>query len=146
MNKKPFTFKQFKELYSKVPRLTVDLVVQTPSGVVLTLRQLPSWHKLWHLPGGTIFYKETVKQAVKRVAKDELGIAVNIKKLLGYIEYPSEEKERGFGYTISLAILCAIKNGKLKVNKEATQVKIFSEWPKNIVSEQKVFLNKQELI
>lgn len=146
MNKKPFTFKQFKELYSKVPRLTVDLVVQTPNGVVLTLRQLSSWYKLWHLPGGTIFYKETVKQAVKRVAKDELGIAVNIKKLLGYIEYPSEEKERGFGWTISLAILCTIKSGQLKINEEASQVKIFSEWPKNIVSEQKVFLNKQELI
>lgn len=146
MDKKPFTHKQFKAIYSKVPRLTVDLVVQTPKGIVLTLRKLPSWYNLWHLPGGTIFYKETVKQAVKRVAKDELGIAVNIKKLLGYIEYPSEEKERGFGWTISLAILCTIKSGKLKTNEEASQVKIFSELPKNIVSEQKVFLKKRELV
>lgn len=39
---------------------------------------------------------------VKRIALEELGASVNVGKLLGYIEYTSEEKERGFGYTITM--------------------------------------------
>ena len=89
------TIKEFKEIYSKVSRATVSLVIKTNKGIALSLRNLPSWRNKWHLPGGTIFYKETVENAVKRKAKEELGIKVKIVKLLGYIEYPSEEKERG---------------------------------------------------
>lgn len=101
---------------------------------------------MWHLPGGTVFYKETIMEAVDRVAKEELGISVNVKSLLGYIEYPSEEKERGFGWAISLAILCEIKGGELKVNEEASEVKTFSSLPENTIYEQKVFLEKNVLV
>ena len=34
-------------------------------------------------------FGEPLVEAVKRVAQDELGIAVSVGQLLGYIEYPS---------------------------------------------------------
>ena len=44
---------------------------------------------LWHLPGETVRFGEPLVEAVKRVAQDELGIAVSAGEMLSYIEYPS---------------------------------------------------------
>lgn len=140
MNNKPFTDEEFKSIYSKVPRLCVDPIVRTKDGIVLALRTLPTWNNMWHLPGGTVLYKESIKDAISRVMKREIGAEVEVVKILGYIEYVSEEKERGYGYSVSLAILCDLKGGELKADEDASEVKVFSELPENIVSEQKEFL------
>ena len=143
MTDKPFTPEQFKEIYSKVPRLCVVLVVKTDGGIVLTLRKLSSWHNQWHLPGGTVFLKERLHDAVRRVAADELGTLVNIKDFLGYIEtYPSQEKEMGFGSTVALGFLCDIKEGHLKPNEDAFELQVFRKLPENMIVEEKEYLNK----
>lgn len=142
MNKDPLSKKEFKEIYSRVPRATVSLVVRTPNGIALALRSLPSWHGKWHLPGGSIFYKEKVRDAVKRKAKQELGIKIKIIKLLGYIEYPSEEKERGFGWAINLIFLCQYNGSKFSPNDEAERVEVFKKIPPNTISEEAQFFKK----
>lgn len=142
MNKKPFTPKQFEEIYSKVPRISVDLIIPIHGSFLLTLRTLPSWHNQWHLPGGTIYYRETVEQTAKRIAQEELGIQVEIKNLLGYIEYFSEEKERGFGYSIALALLCQAKSTEVQINDEAERIEFFRDLPSNMIPEQKRFMEK----
>ena len=131
---------RIKNIYSKVPRLTVDLIIRMQGGIVLTLRSLPSYHNQWHFPGGTVLYGETIQQAVTRVAQDELGITVTMKGSLGYIEYPSEPKERGFGWSIALPILCDATPQELKINDEASKVEVFSTIPENTIAEQKEFL------
>ena len=127
---------EFKSIYSKVPRLTVEVILKTKDGIVLTLRKLPSWNNHWHIPGGTVLYGETLEQAIQRVAKDELGIKVKIVKLLGYISYPSEKKERGYGWSIGIAYLCKIKSGILRQNNQAKEIQIFKILPSNIINEQ----------
>ena len=89
---------------------------------------------------GTVLYKEKIRDTVKRVAKEELGVLAEFKKILGYIEYPSEEKERGFGWTVSIAALCSIKSLDMKPNDDASEIKIFRKMPKNIIKEQREFL------
>ena len=138
--KKPFSSGQFKNIYSKATRLCVDLVIKTPEGVVLSLRSIPPWKGSWHLPGGTVFYKEKVIDTVKRIAFEELGVSATVGKLLGYIEYTSEEKERGFGYTITMVFLCTLDKTKMRPNDEASEIKIFKELPDNMIEEQRHFL------
>ena len=87
-----------------------------------------------------MLYKETVNQAVARIAEEELGIVVTPKKLLGYIEFPSEEKERGFGYTISLAMLCGTGANQFTVNEQASEAKSFNILPANTITEHRIFL------
>ena len=142
MNKKPFSPEEFKEIYSRATRLCVDLVIKTPKGLALSLRSLSSWKGYWHLPGGTVFYKEKIIDTVRRVALEELGISVNVDKLLGYVEYVSEEKERGFGYTVAMVFLCSLGKDKIdmKSNEEASEVSFFKELPDNVIDEQRVFL------
>lgn len=138
---RPFSPDEFRSIYSKVPRLTVGVVVETPKGIVLTKRTLPSWSGQWHIPGGTVFYKETLGEAVQRVSLEELGVRVHIQRLLGYLHYPSEEKERGFGWTIELNFLCKIASGKLRNSKQGA-IGIFQVLPENTIHEAKEFLKK----
>lgn len=137
----PFPPDEFRSVYSKVPRLTVGVVVQTPKGIVLTLRTLDSWKGQWHIPGGTVFYKETIEEAIRRVAHEELGVNVTMVRLLGFLHYPSEEKERGFGWTIELNFLCRHLSGMLR-DSEQGKVGVFHELPENTIQEAKAFLQK----
>ena len=139
---KRFSPEEFKSIYSKVPRLTVDLTIKNTDGILLSLRTLPSWHNQWHLPGGTVFLGERVEEAVARVAKDELGIDITIEKFLGYNEFLSEKKERGFGFSVSLNFLCATEATEFVHDEDASEVKTFTELPENTITEQKEFLQK----
>lgn len=140
MSRKPLTPEEFKAIYSRVPRLCVELVVMARGGIVLALRSLPTWNNMWHLPGGTVLYKETIEQAATRVASDELGITIKIGKTLGYAEYPSEQEERGFGWSVTIVLLCETDAEIFKVNEDASRAEIFYDLPENMLSEQKVFL------
>ena len=71
-------------------------------GVLLMLRDIPPNVGAWHIPGGTVLFGERVTDAVKRVARDELGLDVSVGDLLGYIEYPSHY-ENGLDSPVGLA-------------------------------------------
>ncbi len=134
----PLTFKEFKSIYSRVPRLCVDLLIKTPDGYLLTLRQKNGYQNQWHMPGGTVFFREKITDAIQRIAQEEIGTKVIIKKSLGYIEYFSEVAERGFGYTVSLAFLCTLsKNFKLSLDNQVEKYGFFKTIPDNTITEQK---------
>lgn len=138
-NKRPFSSEEFKEIYSKATRLCVELVIRTPGGIILSLRNLPSYYGKWHIPGGTVFYGERVIDAIKRIAREELDISVKVDRLLGYIEY-NEEKERGYGWTVSVPFLCFSDGKNMKTNEDASEAKIFNKLPDNLIEEQRLFL------
>lgn len=137
-----FTDEEYKNIYSQVPRVTVDLVVKNSQGILLSLRKKYGWEGQWHLPGGTIYLGETVMDAVARVAQEELGIAVAVQEFLGYNEYPSELTERGFGYSISLVFLCSPLSKEIVLDAGAGDYKFFASLPENTIAEQKEFLLK----
>ena len=143
---KRLTFKHFKEIYSRVPRMCVDVIVETPRGIVLTLRDIEPWKGQWHIPGGTVMYTESIEHAVKRVAKEEIGVNVEIRKLVGYTEYLSERKLRGWGHSICFEFLVRIKSGKLKGSKQGEKFGIFKTAPANTIAEQKRFLRKMKFL
>src|SRR3989338_8312790 len=131
--KRPFSPEEFKEVYSRVPRLRVDLVIKAPEGIVLSLRNLPSWNGKWHIPGGTVLLGEKITDTIKRVAQEELSISVEIKKLLGYIEFPEEAKERGFGHSVSVVFLCSTGATEFKPNEDSLKIEIFKELPPDLI-------------
>lgn len=141
MSRYPLTYEEFTSIYSRVPRLTVEVLIHTSEGVLLTLRNLTSWNNLWHLPGGTVYYGETVEEATVRIASEEIGITVVPTKLVGYLHYPSEEKERGFGWSIGLVFLCTTQTTSFRLGEQASRYQFFKVLPDNIVVEQKDFLN-----
>ncbi len=144
--KQPFSIEEFKSIYSRVPRICVDLIIKNEQGVLLTLRQENGWVGQWHLPGGTVYLGEKVEDAIDRVAMEELGIKLKVEKLLNYMEYHSEKKERGYGQSISLAFLCAPLSSEIKIDNQVAEFKFFSSLPDKTIAEQAKFLTENSLI
>lgn len=141
MNQHFLSADEFKKTYSEVPKLCVDLIIVVQGGVLLTLRSLPEWKGHWHLPGATVRYKEPIEEVAARIAQEELNMSVKVVRSLGYIEYPGEEKERGFGWSVSIPLLCVPTSVGFEVGKDASEAKVFTEVPDCMIPEQKIFLS-----
>jgi ADP-ribose pyrophosphatase YjhB (NUDIX family) len=141
--KHPLSQKEFDSIYSKVPRLTVEIIIHSKNGIYLTKRDIEPCKGMWHLPGGTVRFGEKLKEAVGRIAERELGIKIKSSKLLGYIEYPSHYLN-GLDSPVGIAFLVEGYDGDIKANDEAKESGWYKQLPANMHDEQKVFI-KQNL-
>jgi 8-oxo-dGTP diphosphatase len=127
---------EFDWIFSRVPRLTVEVVISSPErGVLLALRDIEPCVGMWHLPGGTVRFGEPLTDAVTRVASEELGLSVSVGALLGYIEYPSHY-ENGLDSPVGLAFAAAITGG----GQPPDVCKWFRVLPEDMHDEQRQFL------
>lgn len=146
--KRPLSFEEFVYIYSRVPRLGVDLIVKKDNGIVFVKRSIDPYKGMWHFPGGTVLFDETVDQAISRVVKGELNLKVLSKEYLGIIEYLSEPDDRFLKkhrHTICPIFLIEA-NEELKKDADASEVKVLNNIPENITPEQKTFLNSHQEI
>ncbi len=134
----PMTLEEFRDIYSKVPRLTVEVVLKSDKGVLLSLRDIEPYKGFWHLPGGTVFMGEELTDAVGRVARRELGVKVTAAKFLDYVEYPEHYAQTGES-VVGLAFL-AEYDGELQPNEEASKLDWFTEPPEKMHPEQGEFI------
>jgi len=139
MTRGPLPKKLFDDIYSKVPRLTVEVIVKHDGKVFLTQRAIAPCEGQWHLPGGTVQFGEPLIEAVGRIAKRELGITVTSAKNVGVIEYPSHYKN-GLDDPVGIAFEVVDYDGALTPNKEATAGDWFDKLPLNTHADQDDFL------
>ena len=130
-------FIEFQEIYSKVPRLCLDLVVKNHQGVLLTLRNIEPAKGFWHIPGGTLLYDESIEQAIQRIALDELGTGVVVKRLLGFIDWFGTKQ--GLGRPVSLEFLVE-PTGQIKIGSQASKFRFFKQIPVKTIKEHANFL------
>ena len=130
----PLPKDEFDRIFSKVPRLTVEVLVTSEGrGVLLALRDVDPCRGMWNLPGGTVRFGERLIDAVKRVAADELGVSVRVGPLVGYIEYPSHY-ENGLDSPVGLVFDTKSLEGSPSPGQW------FTVLPENMHHEQKEFL------
>jgi len=142
VEKHPFSPAEFADIYSKVPRLTAEVVCTTADGVVLTKRAIKPAKGQWHLPGGTVHFGEHLHDAVRRVARCELGIAVTVGRLLGYIEYPSLLRDGYRGWPVGVAFEATPTGRLLVTDEQADEVSWFRSVPPGTLPEQAAFLER----
>jgi ADP-ribose pyrophosphatase YjhB (NUDIX family) len=143
MKPQKIPLKQFKSIYNKVPRLCVDLVIKTKKGIILSKRDIKPSRGMWHLPGGTILFGEKIIDTVARVAKEETGLKLKVKKVLGTMEYLPPKPH---AHTVSVAYLVKPISGKLRGSNQGREIKFFKSIPKNTIKEQEKFLTNQRLL
>lgn len=131
---------EYDAIYSRVPRLCVEVVVADPErGVVLARRDIPPNVGAWHIPGGTVLFGERLVEAVRRVARDELATeALTVGELLGYIEYPSHY-ENGIDSPVGIAFSCALA-GEAAAHHLPQGCEWFTRLPAGLYAEQRQFL------
>jgi colanic acid biosynthesis protein WcaH len=86
-DERPIPPEEWGVVVANVPIVSVDLVVRHEGGVVLGKRTNPPAKGEWFVPGGTVFKNESLTDAVHRVAREELGIDVEIERSLGAYEH-----------------------------------------------------------
>jgi ADP-ribose pyrophosphatase YjhB (NUDIX family) len=137
---KKLTPKEFKKVYLKVPRLTVEVIIKTPEGVVLSKRDIEPYNGMWHIPGGTVLMGEKLEDAVRRIAEEETGLRVEINNYVGVIYYYHIGKEHG--WPIGLAYLTYVVGGKINEKEGSSEIKVFKEIPKGVIESQVKILKK----
>jgi ADP-ribose pyrophosphatase YjhB (NUDIX family) len=114
--------KEYKYIYSRVPRICIDLIIKTRKGLLLTKRDIPPEKNKWHLPGGMVYKGEKLTDVVKRIALNELGILPIEFKLFNYVgEYLNE-----------------LNKNKIRVHSVAVDFRIY-KW--KVIDENKFYDN-----
>lgn len=134
-------------IFTQVPRLCVDLAVKTNKGILLSLRDIPPDKGKWHLPGGAVLFGETLKQAIKRIAKEETGLRVKIRKIVGVAEMTNEpfSSKGKFRHSVSIVHLVSPAGGKLKGSWQAKHLRFFKKIPPNTARVHERFLKEHRL-
>lgn len=139
MNNTYLTDEDYNFIYSRVPRICVDLLIQNQNGdILLTKRDIEPYKDHWHLPGGRIKFRETVEEALHRIAKGELGYVLNTKhEVLGVCEFLEEEQGGNPRHSLSIVHLIEFHGyGDFKDGEW------FKELPSPIIPMQKDFITK----
>ena len=109
---------EYRDAYSLVPRLCVDLVIQSQGAVLLTQRTQKPHVGAWHIPGGRVQFRERVVDAVPRISQRELGAVARFQEMLGYGEYLPDIGELGDFHSVSLMVQATLSSGcRLKAGR-----------------------------
>ena len=109
------------------PISTVGLIITQggDEGKVLLAKSW-KWGNLFTLPGGKVEEGESLREAAKREAREELGIEVEPVALVGVGEYLREGNYHKKAHFIFHHILCYYKGGQLALNEEVDEARWFS--------------------
>ena len=129
----------YKNVYSKVPRLAVELLVKTEAGILLVKRGIPPGVGLWYLPGGTVLLDESVEEAVKRIGQEELEVEVSIIKFLRFTDW--YQSKNANGHAVSLVFEVKIDSGEIKLDFQSSEFGYFKKLPQDIMEEYQPYLN-----
>lgn len=136
----PLSQQEFDSIYSKVPRLTVEVLVKNSKrAIYLTKRAIEPCKGQWHLPGGTARFGEPLLEAVKRIAQRELGIIVTGAEDKGYVEYPSHYLN-GLDSPVGIVFEVTKFEGPLTTNAESKSGAWFTQLPQDMHADQDTFL------
>jgi colanic acid biosynthesis protein WcaH len=78
---------EWRTIVENVPLVSVDLVVRVGDGVLLGKRENDPARGEWFVPGGTVKKNERLVDAVHRIAREELGVDVDVERRLGAYEH-----------------------------------------------------------
>lgn len=134
---KPLPERLYRQTYSRVPRLCVDIIIKVGDGIVLVKRDIPPRKGYWHLPGETVRLGESLREAAERAALDETGLKVRIERQLRVIEY---SRRSAFGQTVAIAYSAVRLSGRLRGNEYGRDVRVFHKLPAKLIPEQKKLL------
>jgi ADP-ribose pyrophosphatase YjhB (NUDIX family) len=116
-----------KRDYPSLPVSRVEVLIHKSDAVLLLkLASEPNSGK-WGLPGGVVKLGETVEEAVRREAKDQAGLDVNLEGMLDVLdEIHHDGKGKVRFHHVLIGYLASPRKGKVVLSAEATEYKWFT--------------------
>jgi 8-oxo-dGTP diphosphatase len=100
--------------HEKGPRVVVSAIIRNERKFLLTKETLEDGKEYWIFPGGGVKFGESLEEAVKREVKEELGIEIEIEKLLGF----KESIHTNHNYHSVIFFFLAKPRGNFTINDE----------------------------
>lgn len=120
------------------PLLTVDTVIFREDGAfILVKRKNKPFKGRWAIPGGFVEYGERVEEAAMREAREETGLDVRIKDIVGVYSDPHRDPR---GHVVSIAFVAHEVGGELRALTNASKVKAFRRIPKKMAFDHRKIL------
>lgn len=133
-------------IYNRVPRACVDLLVTDEDDkILLTRRDIEPYRNLWHFPGGGIKFKESMAEAANRIAKKEIGVEVEVLKIIGTCEILDDDLPSAERHSISLVLEVRIVSGEVRAGAETKEAMFFAEIPNEMHPYHKAFSEEHRL-
>lgn len=120
----------------KLPRITVDIIIEIDNGIILIERKNPPYG--WAIPGGFVDYGESLESSAVREAKEETGL--DIENLHQFHTYSDPGRDPR-GHTISTVFIAKGK-GIPKASDDAANIGIFTKdnLPENLAFDHRKIL------
>lgn len=136
--------KDYEFIYSRVPRLCIDLLLVNPfNEFLLTKRDIPPFQGQWHFPGGRLRMGEVISDAIHRIAGAELGIDTTLLKneLAGFCEFPSEHMPEFMQHSVSMVFKIELPADlKVSLDRQSKYFQFFHTAPEIMIPAQAAFL------
>ena len=97
--------------------IATDCVIIKGNGVLLIKRGHEPFKDMWALPGGFMEDDESAEEACLRETKEETGLDVRIKKLVGVYSEPGRDPRK----VVSIVFLCEY-TGTPKAGDDAKEI------------------------
>lgn len=127
------------------PMVNVDLLIKNEKGqTLLSWRDDLFYGPGWHIPGGIIRFKETLKTRIKKVAETEIGTEVKFDPIPIAINEFFNNKKDTRGHFISILYKCFLPSEYVLANRNLTEKdKGYLKWhdscPANLIKEQEIY-------
>jgi len=116
-----------KREFPKHPLVGVGAVIIENGRVLLVKRAHPPIQGQWSIPGGVLEVGERVRQAADREAREETGLIVETREMLGVYERVLLDDEGQVQYHyVLIDFLCRPVGGELRAASDAADVRWFT--------------------
>ena len=106
--------------------VTADVIIRYPDGgIILIKRGKEPFRGSWALPGGILEEGETIEQCAVREAKEETGVSVSLRKLVGVFSEPGRDPR---GHYVSIAFLADPVGGSAQAASDAADLVITKDF------------------
>jgi len=125
---------EWKMITEKMPIVSVDLIVLHKGGIILGKRKNEPAKGEWFVPGGRVRKGESLKDAVHRIAKEEIGTDVEIKEMLGAYEhfYDIADFNVSRKHYVAIAFIVTPINEKFIPDNQHTELKVFKSFKNDL--------------
>jgi 8-oxo-dGTP diphosphatase len=122
------------------PIPTVDVILEKGADILLIKRRNEPFKDYLALPGGFVHEGEKVEEAIKREAREETSIEIDLTDILGVYSDPKRDPR---GHILTIVFVGIIQEGQAKAGDDSKDV----EWiPLDQVREKKIAFDHMTIL